>query len=99
MNMFELHDFLHGKNKPGVPAEIPVNQNIDFGRFSGNADQGTASHQITHQKSPFPWDIIIIAGGLVLMAYTLHHIFPVSDSSTNFFERRRLAKKQTFNQN
>ena len=99
MNMFELHDFLHGKNKPGVQSEIPVNQNIDFSRFSGNTGQGTVSHQLTQQESPFLWDIIKIAGGLVLMAYTLHYIFPVSYSSTNFFERRRLAKKQTFNQN
>jgi len=39
MNMFELHDFLHGNIQPGGQTEIPVNQNIDFGKFPSNTVQ------------------------------------------------------------
>ena len=99
MNMFELHDFLHGNIQPGGQTEIPMNQNIDFGKFPSNTVQVDPTSPITQQGKPFPWDMIKIAGGLILLGYALHKIFPKHDNCPSYFERRRLAKKQTSKQN
>ena len=99
MNIFELHDLLHGNIQPGGQAEIPVNQNIDFGKFPGNIVQGVPTSPTTEQGKPFPWEMIKIAGGLILLGYALHKIFPKHDNCPSYFERRRLAKKQTSIQN
>ena len=95
MDARKVHELIHGQHKQNAGGTAPINQNIDFKNQANSLNQDPRPVKPIIKIDGIKWGRMALGiGALAAVAYLLIRT-PKNNTSSNFFQRRKLREKDS----
>ncbi len=95
MDAREVHGFFLSQTKQNPGGTTPVNKNIDFMKTANTMNQYSGPVQTKSNIDRKEWGEIVFWGGVALLVTYLLIRSPKNNTSTTYFQRRKLREKES----